>query len=120
MFYLKNLYCDSTCEVHEGHAMVEEGVPGGVAWVICHGACAYCLLFCGVGFKLIFASMPGDPKSYYRGIFACSLAGAVVLLLIIRTSHDKFIFHPLSALRIFPVAAIVASAWFLSDPNEFR
>jgi len=32
MFYMAKLYFASNTELHEGHALVEDGVPGGVTW----------------------------------------------------------------------------------------
>lgn len=116
MFYMAKLYFASNTELHEGHALVEDGVPGGVTWVICHGVLAYALLFCGVGFKLLFASMPDydvAPK-YYRGILCFSLAIAICCIIMIRVAHDKFIYHHVMLLRLPSIALIIAGA-FMTD-----
>jgi len=115
MFYMKNLYFASNCEMHEGHALVEHDIPGGCVWVVCHGVLAYFLLSCGVGFKLIFASMPGVAYPWYRDILAISMAGAVIMLLLIRTAHDKYIFSIVSCLRIPPTVLMAISGRYIED-----
>jgi len=107
MFYMAKLYFASNTELHEGHALVEDGMPGGVCWVVCHGVLAYALLFCGVGFKLLFYGMPNPPHDYYRGILCLSLALASMCIIMIRTAHDKFIFTPVMWLRVIPITAII-------------
>merc|ERR1719326_2648721 len=107
MFYMAKLYFASNTELHEGHALVEDGVPGGVCWVICHGILAFALLFCGVGFKLLFYSMPDQPDPYFKTILCLSLALATMCIIMIRTAHDKFIFTPVMWLRVIPIGAII-------------
>jgi len=112
MFYMAKLYFASHTELHEGHALVEDGVPGGVCWVLCHGILAYALLFCGVGFKLLFYVMGKDyDDEYYRQILCYSLALAVVCIIMIRTAHDKFIYHHVMLLRLIPISLIIAGAY---------
>jgi len=114
---MAKLYFASNTELHEGHALVEDGVPGGVCWVICHGILAYALLFCGVGYKLLFYAMPYTAANYYRGILCFSMALAICSIIMIRTAHDKFIYHHVMLLRILPIAMII-SGTFMTDALE--
>jgi len=118
MFYIKEVYFASNCELENGHALEEEGTPGAVVWVLCHGILAYCLLGCGVGFKLFFAVMPDDPYPHFRYIMVVCVAGALSVMLLIRLAHDKFIFHPLGLSRLPVIAGIILGAAFIEDPNS--
>jgi len=117
MFYIKEVYFASNCELENGHALEEEGTPGAVVWVACHGILAYCLLGCGVGFKLFFATMPGDPYEHFRYLLATCVAGSLACMLMIRLAHDKFVFHPYGLIRIPVIGGVVYGAAFLEDAN---
>eukprot|EP00494_Astrolonche_serrata_P027055 UN27318 len=53
MYVMKFIYFNSHSEFPECHALAEGNMPGSVCWVLMHCPCAFFLLGCGVGFKMI-------------------------------------------------------------------
>ena len=122
MYVIKNLYFESLAEEHE-HALVEEGHPGysllppisnifpllsSVIWVLCHMPLAASLLGAGIGYKLVFTSIHDDttPQAYtlFLGVSLCI---AILMMLLIRAAHDKFIFPVQSMCIRIPTALLI-------------
>jgi len=107
MYVIKNLYFESLAEEHE-HALVEEGHPGSVIWVLCHMPLAASLLGAGIGYKLVFTSLHDDTTPHAYTLFlGVSLCIAILMMLLIRASHDKFIFPVQSMCIRIPTALLI-------------
>jgi low temperature requirement protein LtrA len=67
MYTIKNIYFGSDAK-EEDHALEEEGHPGSVLWVIMHFPLAFCLLGCGVAYKLLFTTIhESSPEGNIKG-----------------------------------------------------
>jgi len=107
MYVVKNIYFESVADEHE-HALLEEGHPGSVAWVLCHLPLAASLLGAGVGYKLLFTTIHDDTTPQAYSIFlGVSLCGAILCMLLIRAAHDKFIFPVQSMCIRIPTAILI-------------
>lgn len=104
MYTIKNIYFGSDAK-EEDHALEEEGHPGSVLWVIMHFPLAFCLLGCGVAYKLLFTTIHESSPEAYRLMLGLCLMGAILSMLVIRASHDKFVF-PVASMAIRVPAAV--------------
>ena len=59
MYIFKNIYFDSSAN-YDYHAQNQQGTPGSVVWVAMHVPLTFSLLGCGVGYKVMFASLHDD------------------------------------------------------------
>jgi len=121
MFLLKSIYFESHSETPDMHALAEGQIPGSVLWAFMHAPCAFFLLGCGVGYKMLISYADHEyAEKINRYTLGASICGALLTIYIIRTAHNKFILPVSSILLRAPIAfAAPVGAAFIEAPLAY-
>jgi low temperature requirement protein LtrA len=116
VYVIKMQYFLYNVALEDGHALVNNGFPGSVAFCAIHIFLGLSMLWVGVGWKLLLYGYKS--KNVTSRVKSCMLPATVAVtmcLIFCRFTHEKYVTHKLSFLRVIPIAAFILFALYIQN-----